>query len=120
VANFSPVLPPEVPVGNPAYAAVSAADTISPVDPDALYLVIIKGGSSADSVRFDDPTSQVAPAGAEVAGNPDILHSVPATTGDRHFLLRSRRHRDATGVINVTHAAAAGVTMIVYGPFRFQ
>jgi hypothetical protein len=120
VANFSPVLPPEVPVGNPAYAAVSAADTISPVDPDALYLAIVKGGSGADTVVFDDPTSQVAPAGAVTPGNPDMSHSVPATTGDRHFLLRSRRHRDAAGVINVTHSAPTGVTMIVYGPFRFQ
>jgi hypothetical protein len=120
VANFSPVLPPEVPAANPAYAAVAAADTISPVDPDALYLVIIKGGAASDTVRFDDPTSGTGPAGAETVGNPDLLHAVPATTGDRHFLLRSRRHRDATGVINVTHTAPSGVTMIVYGPFRFQ
>jgi hypothetical protein len=117
MAVQTPVRPPANPAGAPAYAAVAASDTI-PVGADGRYLLIVKNaGGSPDTVAVVDPTSQ-APEGASfTGGNPNISHSVPATTGERHFLLDARRHRDVNGNIVVTHSFVTSVTCIVYGPF---
>jgi hypothetical protein len=116
MAVQTPVLPVVNPAGAPAYAAAGSADTI-PVSPTGRYLLIIKNaGGSPDSVVIDDPTSGAGPTGATTATNPDVTVSVPATTGERHFLLDANRFRDAAGVINLTHSFTTSVTCIVYGP----
>lgn len=117
MAVHNPVVPPVLPVGNPAYAAVGASDTI-PVGTTGKYLLIVKGGAGADTMVIDDPTSGTGPAGAVTPGNPDLSHSIPATTGERHFLISAERFRDVNGNINITHSAPTGVTCIVYGPLN--
>jgi hypothetical protein len=118
MAVQTPVVPPVVPAGNPAYAAVGASDTI-PVGSTGKYLLIVKNaGGSADVVVVDDPTSGTGPPGAATPMNPDLSHSVPATTGERHFLLSAERFRDINGNINITHSFQTSVTCIVYGPLN--
>jgi hypothetical protein len=117
MATISPILPPEAPAGAPAYSAVAASDSF-PVAPTGRYLLIVKNaGGSPDVVVVDDPTSGTGPAGAATPMNPDLSHSVPATTGERHFLLNAQRHRNVNGNIDVTHSFITTVTCIMYGPF---
>jgi hypothetical protein len=80
-------------------------------------MIVKNAGGGADLVEVLDQVT-TNPPGTKTAGDFRLSHSVPATTGERHFLLDATRHRDINGNIQVTHGATASVTCIVYGPLN--
>jgi hypothetical protein len=93
----------------PAYAAVSASDTISP-DSIGMFLHVKNAGGSADVITFDD-------AGSTPGGNSpaDPTVSVPATTGDKMIYIPPSYVNVSTLVIAVAHGFT---TSVVCGLFR--
>lgn len=90
----------------PAYGAVAASDTITPVVGSLLFLHVKNGNAAADTVTLVD--SGKTPAGSS-ATNPTVV--VPATTGDRMIgPLLSTMADPVTGLITVQHSVTATVT----------
>ena len=90
----------------PAYSAVTASDTITPVSGSQLFLHVKNGNASPSTVTIVDGGK--TPAGS-AATNPTV--SVPATTGDRMIGPLSSVFADpATGLITVTYSVTATVT----------
>lgn len=93
----------------PAYAAVSASDTIAADGIDNLFLHVKNAGGSPDTVTLVVPGTLY---GVAIA---DVTVSVPATTGDRMILVPQTLMDPATGLITVTHSFTTSVTQ---GLFR--
>lgn len=91
----------------PTYAAVAASDTV-PADPAGLILHVKNVGGSSDTVTLTDPG--LTPAGS-VAANPSF--SVPATTGDRMYMLSSSL-QNSSGIITISHSFTTSVTCAVF------
>lgn len=91
----------------PSYAAVSASDTVA-ADPVAnLILVVKNAGGSPDTVTITDPGLT---ASGSAATNPTF--SVPATTGERWYLLNPQL-QNASGIITIAHSFTTSVTCAV-------
>lgn len=90
----------------PVYSAVTASDTIAPVNGSKLFLHVKNGNAAACTVTIVD--GGTTPAGS-VATNPTV--SVPATTGDRMIgPLDPAFAAPATGLITVTYSVTPTVT----------
>jgi hypothetical protein len=91
----------------PTYAAVTASDTVA-ADPSGLILHVKNAGGSSDTVTLTDPGT--TPSGS-VATNPTF--SVPATTGDRMYVLPSSL-ANSSGIITIAHSFTTSVTCAVF------
>lgn len=90
----------------PAYSAVTASDTITPVSGTVQFLHVKNASGSAVTVTLVDPGS--TPFGS-AATNPTV--SVPATTGDKMIgPLPLSLASASTGLITVTYSATTSVT----------
>lgn len=87
----------------PTFSAVSASDTINPLED--MFLVVRNAGGSADSVTIVIP-------GNDQFGSaiPDPSVSVPATTGERWIVITPQMADPATGLVTVTHSFTTSVT----------
>jgi hypothetical protein len=91
----------------PTYVAVAASDTVV-ADSAGLVLHVKNAGGSSDTVTLTDPGT--TPAGS-AATNPTF--AVPATTGDRMYLLPSSL-ANASGIITIAHSFTTSVTCAVF------
>lgn len=87
----------------PSYGAVAATDTLVP--DDGAFLIVKNVSGSADTCTIVTPGSTFGQA------NPDVVVTVPATTGERWIGPMVPELADpATGLITVTHAPQASIT----------
>jgi hypothetical protein len=91
----------------PTYSAVAASDTVQS-DPAGLMLVVKNAGGSSDTVTITDAGLTAA---GSAATNPTV--SVPATTGERHYLLFPSL-ANSTGIITISHSFTTSVTCAVF------
>lgn len=89
-------------------AAVAASDTISSTVLGAygVYLDIINGNASPDSVTISD-------AGSTPGGTPVLAGSYAATVTNataKSFFISPRQADPATGLVTITHSVTATVT----------
>lgn len=91
-------------------AAVSGSDTIarSVMGPKGVYLEIINGGGSSDSITISD--AGVTPAGNAVG---TVAGSV-ANGASKIFHIKPEQVNLATGVVTVTHSFTTSVTYKMY------
>lgn len=90
----------------PAYGAVAASDTITPIVGSLLFLHVKNANAAADTVTIVDGGR--TPAGS-AASNPTV--TVPASTGDRMIgPLPATLADPTTGLITVQHSVTASVT----------
>jgi len=111
VAALTAFTPTTTGVAN-AGAAVSASDTIdaSTITSGGVYLEIINGNASSDTVTITD-------YGTTAAGNslPSNTFSVTVTNGtSKIFWIRPTQVNPATGLVTVTHSVTATVTYKLY------
>jgi hypothetical protein len=91
----------------PTYSAVSASDTVVPLE-DMFYVVKNAGGSS-------DTVTIVIPGNDQFGSAiPDPSVSVPATTGERWLLITPQMADPATGLVTITHSFTTSVTAGVF------
>jgi hypothetical protein len=91
----------------PTYSAVTASDTVQ-ADPAGLMLVVKNAGGSADNVTITDPGLTAA---GSTASSPVVV--VPATTGERHYLL-TQAFANGSNIITITHSFTTSVTCAVF------
>jgi hypothetical protein len=91
----------------PSFSAVSASDTVIPLDD--MFYVVRNAGGSADTVTIVIP-------GNDQFGSaiPDPSVSVPATTGERWLLITPAMADPATGLVTITHGFTTSVTAGVF------
>jgi hypothetical protein len=95
-----------------AGAAVAASDTIarSIMGPKGVYLEIINGNASPDSMTVSDHGA--TPAGNSLTNN-QITASVTNGTA-KIFRIKPDQVNPATGLVTVTHSVTATVTYKLY------
>lgn len=91
----------------PTYTAVAASDTVL-ADAAGLVLHVKNAGGSPDTVTLTDPGT--TPSGS-AATNPSF--SVPATTGDRMYLLPVSL-QNSSSIITIGHSFTTSVTCAVF------
>lgn len=93
-------------------AAVAASDTIarSIMGPKGVYLEVINGGGSPDSITISD--AGTTPAGNGLPGG-TIAGSV-ANGASKIFHVKPEQVNLATGVVTVTHSFTTSVTYKLY------
>jgi hypothetical protein len=91
----------------PSYTAVSASDTVIPLED--MFLHVKNAGGSPDTVAIVIP-------GNDQFGSaiPDPSVTVPATTGDRMILITPAMADPATGLVTITHSFTTSVTCAVF------
>ena len=101
----------------PTYAACNAGgDTCTPGA--ATFLHVKNTGGSPLTVTVDDVGSPI-PGGS--AANPDLVVSIPATTGDKMIgpITPERFARASDGQAAITYSGVTGLTIaVVQGPGR--
>lgn len=95
-----------------AGAAVAATDTIarSVMGPKGVYLEVINGGGSPDTVTITDPGT--TPAGNALSGG-TISASVTNAT-NKIFWIKPEQASLSTGLVTVTHSFTTSVTYKLY------
>lgn len=91
-------------------AAVAATDTIarSIMGPKGVYLEVINGGGSSDSITISD-------SGSTPAGNsPGTIAGSVANATSKVFHIKPEQVNLATGVVTVTHSFTTSVTYKLY------
>jgi hypothetical protein len=111
VAALTAFTPTTTGVAN-AGAAVSASDTIdvSTIGSSGVYLEIINGNASPDTVTISDYGT--TPAGNSLTSN---QISVTVTNGtSKIFFIKPTQYNPATGLVTVTHSVTTTVTYKLY------
>lgn len=107
-----PVQPVTLLGATPTYNVAGASDTFV-AQPGTRYLLDVKNaGGSACVVKITDPNTQ-APVGS-TAFDAGVSITVPATTGEKIFIIDSTRFRDgSTGLITLSFTPNASVTYAI-------
>src|SRR5688572_28471346 len=103
-------------LSNPAALAPVAAsgggDSFNTGSNTPVFVHVVNGHSSAQTVTFDDSNTQ-SPEGA-VAHNPDFTVSVPNASNRLIVLRNPDRFRDASGNVNLTYSGVTALTVYVF------
>lgn len=91
-------------------AAVAATDTIarSVMGPKGVYLEIINGGGSSDSITISD-------AGSTPSGNsPGTVAASVSNGASKVFYIHPDQAAPSTGLVTITHSFTTSVTYKMY------